>query len=74
MRLIDKMIITKDDKKYGVKVTIIASMDFNDYIEILDSIKKLGYEIELVDNGNAVCTKGFPHGKLDISTQIKEVD
>ena len=42
----------------GVKITIIDSMDYVEFKEILDTIHKLGYSILMVDNGNAVCQKG----------------
>ena len=45
------------DKRYGVKVTIISDMDFDDWKEILEAIKAKGYKIDLVENGNAVCIK-----------------
>lgn len=45
-------------KKYGVKVSIIETIDYPEFKEILDSINKLGYTITMVDNGNAVCEKG----------------
>lgn len=45
------------ENKYGVKVTIISTMDYDDFKEILDAIKSKGYNITLVDNGNAVCEK-----------------
>lgn len=42
-------------KSYGVKVSIISSMDYDDYKKILDAIKSVGYKITIVDNGNAIC-------------------
>jgi hypothetical protein len=44
-------------KRYGVKVTILSTLDYNDFKEILDAIKDKGYDITLIDNGNAVCEK-----------------
>lgn len=44
-------------KKRGVKLTIISDMDFEDWKEIGESIKALGYKLTIVDNGNMVCTK-----------------
>ena len=43
------------DKPYGVKVTIISSMDYKDFREIVDAIEKLGYAIQVCDNGNVLC-------------------
>lgn len=45
------------EKKYGVKVSIIETIDYPELKEILDTISKLGYTITMVDNGNAVCEK-----------------
>jgi len=45
------------EKKYGVKVSVIETMDYPEFREILDAISKLGYTITMVDNGNAVCEK-----------------
>ncbi len=43
--------------KYGVKLTAIDTMDYDDLNTICQEIKKLGYKIEVIDNGNFVCTK-----------------
>ena len=43
--------------KYGVKLTAIDVMDFDDLKIICEAIKKLGYKITVVDNGNFVCEK-----------------
>ena len=44
--------------KYGVKLTAIDKMDYDDLNEIAQKIKELGYKIEVIDNGNFVCFKG----------------
>ena len=46
-----------EDKKCGVKLTIIDTLSYHDFREICDAIEKLGYSIILVDNGNVVLTK-----------------
>lgn len=43
--------------KYGIKLTAIDIMDYDDLNEIAQKIKELGYKIEVVDNGNFLCTK-----------------
>ena len=43
--------------KYGVKLTAIDVMDYDDLNQIAQKIKELGYKIEVVDNGNFVCFK-----------------
>ena len=43
--------------KYGVKLTVIDVMDYDDLNEIAQKIKELGYKITFVDNGNIVCEK-----------------
>lgn len=43
--------------RYGVKLTAIDQMDYDDLNEIAQKIKELGYKIEVIDNGNFVCTK-----------------
>lgn len=43
--------------KYGVKLTAIDIMDYDDLNEIAQKIKELGYKIEVIDNGNFVCSK-----------------
>ena len=43
--------------KYGVKLTAIDIIDYDDLNEIAQKIKELGYKIEVIDNGNFVCTK-----------------
>lgn len=42
---------------YGVKLCVIDEMDYNSIKEIADAIQKLGYKINVIDNGNFVCTK-----------------
>jgi hypothetical protein len=44
--------------KYGVKLTAIDSLDYDDLNEIAQVIKKLGYKLTLIDNGNIICEKG----------------
>lgn len=44
-------------KKYGVKVSILSEMDYDDYKTIIEAIKNCGYDITIIDNGNAVCEK-----------------
>lgn len=39
----------------GVKLTIIDEHDYDDVRDICDAIKKLGYKITVVENGNFVC-------------------
>lgn len=46
-----------EGKKRGIKLTIIEYVDYDDYKEICDTIKHLGYKITVVDNGNTVFTK-----------------
>lgn len=43
--------------KYGVKLTAIDVMDYEDLKVICDAIQKLGYKITIIDNGNFVCEK-----------------
>ena len=43
--------------KYGVKLTAIDTMDYDDLNLICQAIKKLGYKIEVIDNGNFICIK-----------------
>jgi len=43
--------------KYGVKVSIIDELDYEDFKTICDAIQKLGYSITIADNGNAICEK-----------------
>jgi len=43
--------------RYGVKLTAIDQMDYDDLNKIAQKIKELGYKIEVIDNGNFVCTK-----------------
>lgn len=37
------------------KISVEQSFPYKDMRVILDSLAELGYEIELVDNGNIVC-------------------
>lgn len=48
--------------KYGVKLTAIDIMDYDELNEICKAIKKLGYKISFIDNGNIVCEKGEKNG------------
>lgn len=45
------------EKKYGVKVSIIETIEYPEFKEILEAIQRLGYTVTMVDNGNAVCEK-----------------
>lgn len=44
-------------KMYGVKVSILSQMDYDDFKAIIDAIKEKGYNVTLSDNGNAICEK-----------------
>ena len=44
--------------KYGIKLTAIDEMDYDDLNIICQAIKKLGYKITVIDNGNFICEKG----------------
>jgi hypothetical protein len=46
-----------DNKKYGVKLSIISTLDYKDFTEIALAIRNLGYTLTMVDNGNVVCEK-----------------
>lgn len=46
-----------EDKKYGVKLTIINQLDYLDYQEICGAVLELGYEAQVVDNGVTVFQK-----------------
>ena len=46
-----------NEEKYGVKISILSAMDLDDYVKIINAIKKIGYKITLADNGNAICEK-----------------
>lgn len=43
--------------KYGVKLTVIDSLDYDEMEEIANAIRGKGYKITIVDNGNFVCEK-----------------
>ena len=43
--------------KYGVKLTAIDVMDYDDLNQIAQLIKEIGYKIEVIDNGNFICFK-----------------
>ena len=44
-------------KRYGVKLTIISEMDSVDFENITAAIREIGYDIKMLENGNAVCEK-----------------
>ena len=44
-----------EGKQRGVKVSIIDYMDFDDWMKIGKAIQKLGYKVEVGDNGVAIC-------------------
>ena len=46
-----------NEKKRGVKVMIIDSMDYENYKEVCDAIIKLGYAGTVVENGVTVFEK-----------------
>ena len=46
-----------ENKKFGIKLSIIDKGDYQDYKEICDAIIKLGYKATVVDNGNTVFEK-----------------
>ena len=46
-----------EGKKRGIKLTIIDTIDYEDYRQICDAIKELRYKVVIVDNGNTVFTK-----------------
>lgn len=46
-----------NDKKRGLKLTIIDSCDYEDYKLVCDAISSLGFNVTIVDNGNTVFTK-----------------
>ena len=43
--------------KYGVKLTIIDYLDYEELKNIAEAINSLGYKITIVDNGNFICEK-----------------
>ena len=43
--------------KYGVKLSVIDELDYNDMELIANAIRELGYKITIIDNGNFVCEK-----------------
>jgi len=44
--------------KYGVKLTAIDSLDYDELNEIAQAIMSLGYKLTFCENGNIVCEKG----------------
>ena len=42
---------------YGIKLTIIDTLDYNDLEKIANAIRKEGYKITIVDNGNFICER-----------------
>lgn len=45
------------ERKFGVKLTIINEMDYEDMKQIAELITGVGYKITIVDNGNWVISK-----------------
>lgn len=43
--------------KYGVKLSVVDEIDYNDMEQIANAIRNLGYKITVVDNGNFICEK-----------------
>lgn len=52
--------------KYGVKLTAIDALDYEDLRTIADAIQNLGYKITVTDNGNFICEKGKGENQNDI--------
>jgi len=48
--------ITEAEKK-TFKIHNFGAFPYSEMKKVLDSIELLGYEIEIVDNGNICCTK-----------------
>lgn len=46
-----------ENVKCGIKVSVISTLDYDDFREILDAIKLKGYKVIMADNGNAICEK-----------------
>jgi hypothetical protein len=46
-----------NDRKYGIKICVISTLDYIDFKDILDAILERGYTITMADNGNAICEK-----------------
>jgi hypothetical protein len=46
-----------NNQKYGVKLTVISVLDYEELKEIADAIQRLGYNLTFVNNGNIVCEK-----------------
>ena len=43
-----------ENKKHGVKLTVISKADYEEYREICDAIIQLGYKATVAENGNTV--------------------
>jgi hypothetical protein len=52
LRALASMIET--EKKYGIKLSIIGSADYEDYKDVCDAILSRGFKAVVVDNGNMV--------------------
>lgn len=46
-----------NEKRRGLKLTVIDQHDYEDYREVMDAIIKLCYKATIVDNGNTVLEK-----------------
>lgn len=46
-----------NEKRRGLKLTVIDQHDYQDYREVVDTIIKLGYKATIIDNGNTVLEK-----------------
>lgn len=62
--------MTEEDKKYGVKLTVINTLDYNDMERIANAIRKEGFKIIIVDNGNFVCEKNNPQNNNEDKSDI----
>lgn len=49
-----------NEHKYGVKLTIISTLDYGGMEEIANAIRSKGFKITIVNNGNFVCEKQLP--------------
>jgi hypothetical protein len=47
-----------NEKKRGLKLSIIDVADYEDYKEVCDAIVALGFKAIVVENGNTVFSKG----------------
>jgi len=46
-----------NEKRRGLKLTIIDQHDYEDYREVVDAIISLGYKATIIDNGNTILEK-----------------